>query len=161
MSQSLPNHVAIDTVLPLRTTQRPSSVNSNSVLLVVTFDPPLAFRKHTDTINFKAKRTHTHTNYGHSEEKITAVYNQFIGLTPTYARWQDRWSKDKWPNGRMAERHMTEKTFGGKAFSGMDIWPKRHSAEQTKGRKTNDLKTNDRDTQDRADIWPKRSLTEN
>ena len=37
----------------------------------------------------------------------------------------------------------------------------RQSAEKTKRRKRYDRKTKGRNTQDRADIWPKRRLTEN
>jgi len=74
----------------------PIPVNPNPTLLGVTLDPMLTFRKHTDTINIKAKRrlnvlrALTHTNYGHSKEHITTVYKQFIRPILTYAHtaWQ-------------------------------------------------------------------------
>ena len=61
----------------------------------------------------------------------------------------------------MAEIRMTEWIYGRKKFGRMDIWPKKKSAEKTKGCKTSDRKTNGRQTQARADIWPKRRFTEN
>ena len=72
------------------------ATNPYPTLLGVTLDLMLTFRKHTDTINTKAKRklnvlrALTHTNYRHSKEHITTVYKQLIRPILTYAHtaWQ-------------------------------------------------------------------------